>query len=258
MGRKVALAAMVTSVLAFSLTLNCFTGPTGPAGPSLSGTLSGYVVLVSSDGSQPTNRSGVLVTLSPTGLNAQTDSTGKWIIPSVQTGTYNISYSKTGYGISKSIATQFVGGNNRDIGVVYICSPPAITFDSLAYFQKKADSTSIWVRAYLSADIQGIPYRTLLVFSHDTNISSATSVNQYTVFFNTSFLNGIDSTNIKITPEIFSTAGFSIGDTVFIASYLASAGTNTSSYLDTATGRTQYTNFNTQRSNILKFAVPPQ
>lgn len=249
MGRKVVLAAALAGISLISLFVSCLTGPTGPAGPSLSGALSGYIVLVNSDGFQPANRGGVSVSLDPTSLSAQTNSTGKWIIPDVKTGTYNLTYSKSGYGISKSIGTQYVGGNDRDLGVIYLCTPPSISFDSLAYFQKKADSTSIWIRAYLSTDATGIPYRTLLAFSHDTNITSATSVNQYTLFFNTSFANGIDSTNIKITPEIFSTAGFSIGDTVYVAGYLANAGTNTSSYLDTASGRTQYTNFNTQRSN---------
>jgi hypothetical protein len=258
MTRKATLVSALAGACMVSLLINCFEGPTGPAGPSLSCTLSGYVVLVNTNGSQPSNRDSVMVTLDGTGLSTLTDVTGKWVIPNVHTGTYTIIYNKSGsvYGITKSVQAQIVGGNDRDLGVIYLCQPPSITFDSLSEFQLKADSSNIWIKVYLSADSSAIPYRTLLVFSSDTNITSAPSIYQVTSFFNTIFKNGVDSTNIKLTPATFASAGFSVGATVYVAGFLANAGSDNSSYLDTATGRTQYTNFNTKRSNILTITVP--
>jgi len=258
MSRKALWLSLLAGISMVCLFVSCFEGSTGPAGPSLSGSISGYVVLVNADGSQPSKRDSVTVSLDGTSLSTLTDATGKWSIPNLHTGIYTITYNKIGstYGISKSVQTQFVGGNVRDIGIIYLCQPPIITFDSISKFQLKTDSANIWIKASLSADNTGIPYRTLIVFSSDTNITSAPSVFQTTSFFNTLFKNGYDSTTIKLTPETFASAGFGVGDTVYVAAFLANAGSNNSSYLDTTTEKTQYTNINTKRSNILKFAVP--
>ena len=68
-------------------------GPTGPGGPSLTGKLSGLVTLIDTNGIQPTNRSGVSVTIDGLSKSAMTDSTGKWVIDTLSTGIYAINIS---------------------------------------------------------------------------------------------------------------------------------------------------------------------
>jgi hypothetical protein len=54
--------------------------------------------------------SGVTVTFEGSGLSTTTDSTGFWRIDSLPTRTYDITYSKQGYGTVRQYGYSFVGG----------------------------------------------------------------------------------------------------------------------------------------------------
>ena len=69
-------------------------GPTGPGGPNLTGKITGVVVLTDTNGVQPTKRSGISVQIEGTNKSTLTDSTGKWVLDTMTTGTYAIDISK--------------------------------------------------------------------------------------------------------------------------------------------------------------------
>jgi hypothetical protein len=72
------------------------------------------------------------------------------------------------------------------------------------------------------------------------------------------FKDGVDSTSIRLQPINLATDGYSFdsGDTIFGAVYAATAGTNNSSYIDIATGKTVFTDIDTSSAKMIQFVVP--
>ena len=252
---KLFVAGLITTIFA----AGCSKGPTGPAGPALNGALTGLVTLVNSDGSQPSNRDSVTVSIEGTSMSTQTDASGMWLIDNVKTGTYTISFSKSGYGITKSVQYQFAGGGEKNLGLVYLCQSPTFSISNLTRLgnsNARTDSTSIYFGITTSTSTVVGPYRTYLVLSPDSGISSIPALSSYAAFFTTNIANGMDSADIRLTPSIVAAGGFNPGDTVYAAAYAANAGSNNSGYLDTSTGKTVYTNLCSIRSNVVKFVIP--
>jgi hypothetical protein len=254
---KVLLALAVAAV---SVVLTqCSNGPTGPAGPKLTGAMTGFAILVKSTGGQPARRDSVVVAIDSTSLTAMTDSAGQWSIPDVMTGTYNLTLTRNGYSSNKLVQVQFTGGGTKDVGTVYLCQVPAFSVSSLSVLSSvRTDSTTAHLEVRLTdSTVSGpyMPYRVFLFLGTDSSVSSDPAQYQSVLSFTMSFQNGIDSTTVKLTPSTFASNGFVAGDRVFIAAYVANAGTNNSSYLDPGTGRIVYTNLNATRSNVVTVIV---
>jgi Carboxypeptidase regulatory-like domain len=257
---KVFRALAVAAVAAVSVVLiHCNGGPTGPAGPKLTGAMTGFTILVKSNGGQPTRRDSVVVSIDSTSLNAMTDSAGQWSIPDVMTGTYNLTFTRNGYSSNKLVQVQFTGGGTKDVGTVYLCQVPGFSVGSLSLLSSvRTDSTTAHLEVRLTdSTVSGpyMPYRVFLFLGTDSSVSSDPAHYQSEISSTMSFQNGIDSTTIKLTPSTFASNGFAAGDRVFIAAYAANAGTNNSTYLDPVTGRTVYTNVNPARSNVVTVIV---
>jgi hypothetical protein len=233
-------------------------GATGPAGPLLSGTLSGFVYLVKSNGDQSMPRNGIKVFIDGMADTMLTDSTGKWSVAGLETGTYTITYHKDGYGETKSVQLQFLGGGPRNLGIVYLVEAPLFHADSLAWLRRatRADSTNVQFLARVNDTTLRGPYRLLVILGRDSTLSSAPSAATAEIFVTASFLHGIDSASVRLTPANFAAEGFVGGDTLWAAAYAANAGTETSGYLDVTTGKTAYTCLNATPSNSVRIVVP--
>lgn len=234
------------------------TGQSGPAGPKLSGTISGLACLVEANGAQPVDKSGITVSVDGTSLATVTDSSGKWSLGGVETGIYTISLAKAGYGMSKITQFQFTGGGEKNIGATaYLCRPPAYCVDSL--WQRPSplkDTTTLYVGVAVSDTAFNGYGRVLVFISGDTSVSVDPQNYLKVAEINTYFTSGTDTTNLKIQAATLLNAGFVSGDTVYLAAYAANAGTANSGYLDLATGRTVFTNLNAVRSNVLVYRMP--
>jgi hypothetical protein len=221
--------------------------------------LSGFVVLVNGNGTEPANRDSVIVTIEGTSLSALTDSLGAWSIGGVETGIYNIAFNKSGYGTTKITQRQFTGGGQISVGTEYLCKAPAFNVDSLwVRPPKAADPYSLYIGVKLSdttASSMG-PYRTFIFLQRDTSVAMDPAHYAAVFTINTYFKDGVDSTNAKIQPVNFSNGGFVSGDSIYAAAYLANAGSFTSGYEDLATGKTIYTNLNGVRSKVVRVVVP--
>ncbi len=108
-------------------------GPAGPAGPKLKGTLAGFVYLVNINGSYQTDMSGVTISLAGTSVSGTSDVNGKFEITNVETGTYEVIYTKTAYGIFKKQGVSFASGGlaslgGVSLGIIPVSSPiPVLT-----------------------------------------------------------------------------------------------------------------------------------
>jgi Carboxypeptidase regulatory-like domain len=233
-------------------------GPTGPAGPALSGTLSGFITLINENGQQPADRSGVSVTVDGSSLTATTDTAGMWAIPNLMTGIYSLTYTKTGYGMAKSQQVQFLGGGNRNIGDVNMCQPPSFVVDSLwTRMPKGGDSNSVYIGVQVSTNADG-PYRIAFFFGNTPDVSWMPASYRTVSIENVLLKQGLDTASIRLQPINLATDGFAFesGDTVYAAAYPATAGTNNSAYTDLTTGRTVYTDIDTASVKVIQIVVP--
>ncbi len=260
--RLLASLSACTAVMFLVVLTQCNPGPTGPAGPQLQGTMSGFAILVNANGALPANRDSVKVTVDSTQLQTITDSTGKWSFSGVMTGTYNLTFSRTNYPTTRLLQVQFTGGapdSAKDVGTVYLCQAPNFSVKTLSQLNPvRSDSATIHLAVQLTdSTVTGpyMPYRVFLFLGTDSSVSFDPAHYQSVLTFTMLFQKGLDSTTIKLTPATFAANGYAAGSQVFIAAYAANAGTNNSSYLDLATGRVTYTNLNATRSNIVQVLV---
>jgi hypothetical protein len=106
-------------------------GPPGPAGPTLSGNIQGYVRLYNEHGIPVSNRSGVSVSLEGTAYNSTSDSTGKWVLINVPAGIYTAVLRKVGYFDARMEGFQFVGGGTLSTWPLDMADVPTFTVPSI-------------------------------------------------------------------------------------------------------------------------------
>jgi hypothetical protein len=250
-------ALSITAALFLVLFSHC---EKGPAGPKLTGTIYGFVILVNSNGAQPALRDSVVVSIDGTSLQTITDSAGKWSFPGMETGIYNFTFVRKGYETTKLVQVQFTGGADRDVATTDLCQAPSFYVDSIwqrIVADTIKDTAKIQLGAQLDTAIWAptVPYRVFLFLGSDTSVSSNPSTYWTVVNSTMAFENGVDSTSIALTVSSLVNDGFVAGDTVYIAAYAGNAGSINSTYTDTVTGRTVYVNINPMRSNVIKVTI---
>jgi hypothetical protein len=234
-------------------------GDTGPAGPSLGGSMSGFVNLFQSDGSQDANPSGVTVSIQGASLSTTTDSTGKWTINGLTTGTYTVTYTKPGYGMTEQPDVQFAGGGTDYLGTIIMAQPPNFTvkLDSAELTSVNNGSIEGWYKINTAQEEECV----LIAVGMDSNVS-ASDPTKY-VF---SEINGLSNflspdTNEQlfgISGPSLQVAGFKSGEYAYVVVYplcFDYGGSDYSSYVDPATGRTAYTSLGTP-SAVIRVVVP--
>lgn len=126
-------------------------GPTGPPGPKLTGRLIGFISLVDVDGVTQADLSGVTVSITGTSISATSDASGKFILDGVETGTYEIVYSKTGYGTYKKQGFSFASGGTSSISLVKLGQIPNYTVTSIT------GTTSAAVSITVTGTVNSVP-----------------------------------------------------------------------------------------------------
>ena len=91
---------------------SCKTQPTAPAGTA---TIIGRVLLAQSYFQYTPAYGGINVTIEGTNFSGLTDDSGYYTINSVPTGTYNVLFSKSGYGDVRLFSMSVTGGGNAPV-----------------------------------------------------------------------------------------------------------------------------------------------
>jgi len=225
-------------------------GPGGPAGPELTGDLGGWAYLVDPLGNRAKVDSGITVTADSTSYSAKTDSTGKWIIHGLPTGTYHIMGVKAGYGVYKSSPFVFVGGQAMTyFGNMNLCTIPSfivsgLTADTLG--GGKINLKANFVGPYPAANNEAIVF-----MSNSADVSSDPT--KYITAFGMSAFNSA-SLSATILATQLQNSGIAPGSAVFIVAYAAGASWN--SYYDFQTNRYLYSSLNPVASNIVSVTAP--
>lgn len=223
-------------------------GPEGPSGPKLKGDITGLVLLVDENGSQPSDRSGVNVAIEGTSFTTTTDVSGSYILSGLETGVYTITYSKTGYGISKIIKYQFIGGGQIFLGTISLCQPPPY------YVTNLTNTSGTTITKTLSSPISAA--RSVIYFIGKSSSVSSHPSNylNYLWYTGLNFTNGVYT--LSLSASSLRSAGFVSGSTAYIVAYGANEGGRSSGYTDVTTGRYVYTNISSTASNVIAITVP--
>ncbi len=223
-------------------------GDVGPAGPLLKGNLIGHAYLSDENiNADVTDFRGILVTIDGTANSAMTDSTGKYELDNVETGILNFTLSKNGYGTTKIVMFQFVGGGDAFLPGVALGQAPTFDVTKISTLD-----TGLFITVF-GKITNTAPYeRNVLMFEGKTRAVSSNPSN----YLGTDELS-IAPDSITFTYQLWKSnfivdSGFSYGDTVFYAVY--SHGGDGSSYIDFETQR-RYTTALTTGSPIKGFFV---
>jgi len=225
-------------------------GPVGPSGPLLQGNIIGYARLANENPTITiTDFRGILVTIDGTADSATTDSTGKWEIDNVKTGTWNFTFSKNGYGTNKVVRYEFVGGGNAYVNSVTLGQLP--TFD-VSTIGTATSGTTETVSGQITNTVPNYDRYVYIFWGKTSQVSSnpanyfglwyadvAANTNTYSIPFN--------------IPALASSYGLTSGDTVYVAAY--ADGGNSSVYTDFETQRFYYTAISTTPQKTF-FKIP--
>ena len=76
------------------------------------GNIAGQILLYDEDGKAISDKSGISVSIDHTTISSQTSIDGKFQLDSIPSGTYDISYSKTGFGTGKIMGLYHEAANH--------------------------------------------------------------------------------------------------------------------------------------------------
>jgi hypothetical protein len=216
-------------------------GNTGPSGPLLTGTITGNVIISNEYGANVTNDytgGYILLKNSTTGVRVDSvfaDSTGKYTIPNVQTGTYTMLCIYAGYGLNEHENLEFISGTLQVDNK--IAAIPTFTINTAADSVRHKTNMN-YLYGTLTVDANGA--RTILVFIGNT---PSTSAAPGTYSFIDNVVVAADSSNFTITTPLntFYANGFTHGSTAYLAIYGAANNYTYGDYMDYASGQLIYT-----------------
>jgi hypothetical protein len=267
-------------VLAILVFLSCKEQPTAPTGTA---TVKGQVVLATDEGSNPTPPySGIQVSLEGTSYSTMTDDSGLYEFDGIPGGTYNVRFSKPGYGDIRWFGMTIQGGGNAPIywydqqpwhNVLY---PTLFKISDLVTTLRSAplkdtinpenpnqQVLSRWLVGQCSGTQPGYYHLIAVYFSHHSDVSS--SPGQYEYFegwwgngswypFDT--LNG--TFQIPIDFGYYRNYGFNSGDSVYVATYGAPQWGQVPyyDYYDPSIRQGVLTSINQTPSPVVGFKIP--
>jgi len=256
-------------------------GPTGPQGPagangqsaaSDTQSITGTVVVYSEFSKVLTDGSGVVVTLSSgsqTHLDT-TDAAGNYNFPGIPTGTYDLTFQRTGYGTMKFFGLSHFGGGTQPTQVLPIdlLQIPAKTAPDTLFLASNSYGQAVFT---LRLDTSSLQYTQLnsnmLVFIAKNRVGNP---NDYDVVINqNTFPDGVGGYTVnyyKYGLQSNPAAAISIGDTLYAVAYTYNRNNGTTNgssqswgdlgsgsyYIDPQTGKTVNPNLS-KPSNIVKF-----
>jgi hypothetical protein len=219
-------------------------GATGPAGPSLTGNMNGFVTLYDITGAKiliNLKNDSVILTNNSTNaiLRTVTDSTGKYLFSNITTGTYNIQISRNGYGTLLLEDVQFAGGGNEYKNGA-LSMVPISTVTSLASVDTTINTVNnVKVRGVIP--VSSGTSAVIIYISIPGTSSASSNVTNFSSYYVVNIAAGNTGFYLDIPTANLYDLGFSSGNTVYFSAYMIGASTSSSSYQDLGTGKSIFT-----------------
>lgn len=246
---KKSLLISALAIVAIAFTSCTKEGPEGPAGKdaTLKGSIIGKVTLYDEFGTEITDKSGVTVTIdgaSPA-VTATTDATGKWTVNNISTGTYDLIFSKTGYGMEKYSSFSFVGGvkpTYEDASLSQISNTVVTEFDTLL------KNGNLYLTYKLANPNAGNKYMYIAVFYSTSPDVSLTNYMESEI----NYYSGEVGYNEKYHYDF--SDKFPAGTKVYMVAY--GSPKRNSQYHDYSTGKDVFPCLNATKSNVISYTIP--
>jgi hypothetical protein len=230
-------------------------GAQGPTGQNLTGTITGYVNPIDENGA-PLPKSGVLVSLDGTtpAVTATTDAAGKYEFPGVRSGTYNLTYTRSGLAPFRRIGVGHVGGDQPTYLFTSTLTQVSTTTVTALSATPNTSNGTVTLTLSFSAPVPTTAFRFAVVASTNSTVSLANGG----VLLFTSTANASSRTthtaSFIIGRATLTNAGFASGTTVSLAAFGSTSALV--SYADPATGRFEYPTLNPTASPVATIVVP--
>ncbi|NQT64416.1 MAG: hypothetical protein HQ556_15750 [Candidatus Marinimicrobia bacterium] len=204
----------LVSSLVILLIISC----EGPAGPVLSGSLSGYVRLESVEEYPLENRSGVTILIEEPGMETISEDDGSWTIKDLTTGTYTIHFSKDGFSYARVYGYEFVGG-----GADYFTTETRlyqIPDYSLENLQMVHYDSLSYLDVVASEDAVDLSLKSMMIFIGDeASVTSAHENSLFSAWGSNYYENNDPLLRVRLNNSYFENVGLSSGDTAYVIAY---------------------------------------
>ncbi len=225
------------------------TGATGAAGQNLTGNLVGYVTVYDEAGNAG-NKAGTTVTIDnqTPALTTTTDAAGRYQFTALKAGTYNLTFSRTGYGTYKRAGVVHVGGDQPTyLGNQGLSAVPSVGVTSLTFSQGLPGS-------YINYTVQlnTVPTTTTRVYVYFGN-SPTLSVGNYLFAYTNTGNSGTTTIQGSASKSTLNSYGLASGSTAYAIAYTVPV--YNYSYSDPATGLNVFPSLGAG-SSVQSFIVP--
>lgn len=230
------------------------------------GNITGIIRVYDNDGKDITDASGVTITIEQSNVTTQSTSNGKWTLDSIPFGTYDISFSKPGFGTNRIMGLYHAAQNHAttDVGSNrYISAVSTINVTKLVV--KKLSETEPAVQNLINLNLieEGMLFNPIFVNSGSVEKSVR-------FFFSTS--PDVSSTNYKVTNKQrytgkenvrendnfklswFKDNGFTPGQTIYVKAYGDAYFSD--DYEDAFSGLTIFPSMSSNGSPVASFVLP--
>jgi len=194
------------------------------------GNITGTVLLYNNEGTVNADNSGITVSIDNNNVSTKTGADGKWTLDSIPSGTYDITYSKDGYGSVKSMGVNHAATNHAttflsiskilnqisDIGITAI---QISNFDAntnmASLIQSGVAPNGVHIEPIFANSSSSLkPVR--LFFSDNANVTAANYLTAEKERFSGK---GNEMNNYNYTIAWFVSRGFKPGQTIYLKAY---------------------------------------
>ncbi len=222
------------------------------------GNIVGLILLYDEDGKAISDKSGITVSIDHSSVSTQTTIDGKFQLDSIPSGTYDISYSKTGFGTGKIMGLYHEAANHTPTlikksesmavnstlaisNIIVQAFEPAIQqlgtngLHIVPVFDNTSDKEK-WVHLFFSANanVNASNYQA------DYKIKTSGAANQFN--------------NYNMTTRWFESLGFNKGQTIYVNAYGDSFLAD--SYTDPISNQTIFPSLSNKPSTTVSFTIP--
>jgi hypothetical protein len=243
------LAASVVLVLL----MGCKEGSEGPPGPKLQGTLIGFVRLVDVAGTFQADASAVTVSIAGTNVSATSDALGKFVLNNVETGTYEVIYSKTAYGTLRRQGISFASGGSASLGRVDLGQIPNYTVTTITGATVAGQTITI------NANVNTVPANQVhrfVVFLGTTNDVSGNDPQKYRGYKTAQVNAGGTTFNVQWTVAELSAIGVISANTPTLSFVAYGYNQFATDYTDLNTNRAVLPSLSQTASNVFSGNTP--
>jgi hypothetical protein len=216
------------------------------------GTIMGFVTIMPNSPYEIKDHSNVDVIFENTNFSTTTDSIGKWLITDIPQGTYDIKFSKEGFGAYKRQGFQFVGNGTTSAGYSYLRKSPTFSIIDVS----NSTTAEQIIITFSITDTVVNPQSTQFVRYF---IGETPNVEANTLFYIFQDIEYIPSdqfsAKLSIHKSDFDYYGFQSGEKAYMKIYPESSGF-TIAYRDIYTGATIYPALGLNSSDVFEIVVP--